>query len=226
MNNQGDDRVGDLIAAAIGRLEGDPQFDLEGYVRAHPEEEAELRSRLARLRAAGLLPGQSPPGSRSEASASPTTTDPGAIDELLSALRRKPPVGDRYELRGEIGSGGMGRVVEVFDRELRRTLAMKLLRAPGSDSVREEMAARFLEEAQVTAQLSHQGIVPIFDLGIDEEGALYYTMRLIEGLTLKEVFELARRGEGGWTKIRALDAILRACEAVAYAHQRGVITVI
>jgi tetratricopeptide (TPR) repeat protein len=79
----------------------------------------------------------------------------------------------RYAIEEEIGRGGMGIVFKVYDRELRRTLAMKVLRAestPGSSDA--TPLARFLEEAQVTAQLDHPGIVPVHEMGRDEQDRL------------------------------------------------------
>jgi serine/threonine-protein kinase len=83
--------------------------------------------------------------------------------------------------------------------------------------------ARFLEEAQVAGQLDHPGVVPIHDLGADENGRVYFTMPLIEGLDGNEVFDLARAELEGWSLMRALAVLGKVCEAVAYAHSRGVI---
>jgi serine/threonine protein kinase len=109
------------------------------------------------------------------------------------------PEASRYESLGEVARGGMGVVLRVRDRSLDRTLAMKrMLTAADADSGDETAAkfGRFLEEAQITAQLDHPAIVPVHELGTDADGATYYTMKLVRGPELGEVFELARKGEG------------------------------
>ena len=132
----------------------------------------------------------------------------------------------RYEERGEIGRGGMGTVFRVWDRDLRRELAMKVLRGKRfPDRIGASSAAlrRFLEEAQITGQLEHPGVVAVHELGLDRSGQIYFTMPLVRGQRLVDVFRLVRDGSEEWNRHRALDALLRACEAVAFAHAHGVI---
>jgi serine/threonine-protein kinase len=64
----------------------------------------------------------------------------------------------------------------------------------GSAILREQRLARFLEESQITGQLDHPGIVPIHELGVDEQGRVYFTMKLVQGRTLEEVIAEAARG--------------------------------
>jgi len=127
---------------------------------------------------------------------------------------------DRYEILGEVARGGMGIVMRVFDRNLRRTLAMKVLQPDRATARR--AAARFFEEAQVAAQLGHPSILPVHDVGV-LNGRVFYTMPLVKGRDLAEVFRLAREGSEGWTLTRALGYLLRACEAIGAAHARGVV---
>src|SRR5262245_34819644 len=134
----------------------------------------------------------------------------------------------RYQLEGEIATGGQGAILRVWDEDLRRRLAMKVLlgqaklaRSGETPPVDSRALGRFLEEAQVTGQLDHPGIVPVHELGLDSAGRVYFTMKLVQGKTLKEVFELAE--EQGWTRTRALTVLLKVCEAMAYAHHKGVI---
>jgi eukaryotic-like serine/threonine-protein kinase len=146
-------------------------------------------------------------------------------------LTSRGAVLERYVDLGLIGTGGMGEVRRVHDRDLGRTMAMKIVGAqvahkPGS-------LARFIEEAQATSQLQHPGIVPIHELGTLADGRWYYTMREVKGRSLggviHEVHAAAREAgqwvatETGWTFRRLVDAFLRMCEAVAYAHGRGVV---
>ncbi|HVS10327.1 MAG TPA: serine/threonine-protein kinase, partial [Planctomycetota bacterium] len=133
-------------------------------------------------------------------------------------------------MRGEVARCGMGMIYKVWDENLRRTLAMKVVlgadAAPGSAGTSQpdkNRLNRFLEEAQITGQLDHPGIVPVHELGLDDEGRVYFTMRLVKGRDLKQVFELVRRGEEGWTLTRALHVMLKVCEAMAFAHEKGVV---
>jgi serine/threonine protein kinase/formylglycine-generating enzyme required for sulfatase activity len=140
----------------------------------------------------------------------------------------------RYQELEQLGEGGMGVVHRVFDRHLNRTMARKVLKLSLLDS--SQARARFLAEARITAQLSHPGIAPIHDVSELPTRQPYYTMREIRGGTLREAIEavhavssesrwreaLSLHGPP-WTLRRLLSALRRACEAVAYAHSRGVI---
>ena len=140
-----------------------------------------------------------------------------------------PDLGERYTLLGLIGAGGMGEVYRVQDHLLGRVVAMKVLRDEiGKDA---ETPTRFLEEAQATAQLQHPGIVPVHDMGQLPDGRRYFTMKEVRGRTLSAVIgEVHRASMGeswevapsGYTFRRLVDAFTRVCEAVAYAHNRGV----
>jgi serine/threonine-protein kinase len=125
-----------------------------------------------------------------------------------------------FEDRGEIGSGGMSTVRCFFDKALRREAAVKLLdpRLVGGQ------AERFVAEAQITGQLQHPNIPPIHKLGLDEEGRPYFTMRMVTGRTLEEVIDDAgdeRLAPARLTEL--LKMLVKVCEAVAYAHDRGVV---
>ena len=136
---------------------------------------------------------------------------------------------DRYTDLGLIGIGGMGEVRRVRDQELGRVLAMKFIHPQLAQH--RGVLARFVEEAQVTAQLQHPGIVPVYDIGHLGDQRTYFTMKEIQGRNLSEVIaevhQTARMGASetpsGWTFRRLLDAFHKVCEAVAYAHARGVI---
>jgi serine/threonine protein kinase/formylglycine-generating enzyme required for sulfatase activity len=150
--------------------------------------------------------------------------------ELVRRLACARTPADRYEPRGEIARGGMGVIYRVWDPQLRRQLAMKVILARRDVATPEERGramhralARFLEEAQVTSQLDHPGIVPVHDLGIDSRGRVYFTMRLVRGRDFRRILELVLRRREGWTLARALGVLLKVCEAAAYAHSKGVI---
>jgi serine/threonine protein kinase len=132
----------------------------------------------------------------------------------------------RYGRRHRLGRGGMGVVYDVWDKLLRRHLAMKIVRqqdAQGSDApVDPHVVARFVREAEITARLDHPGVVPIHDLGVDESGHVFFTMRLIQGQSLAAVIKQARQGLDRWSQTRVVEVIVKVCDTVAFAHTRGV----
>ncbi len=140
------------------------------------------------------------------AAAEEVVATPGGIPEL-------PP---RYAFVRELGRGGMGEVYLVHDEVLRRDMAMKVIRH-GLLHV-PSVCSRFVEEAQVTAQLAHPGILPVFDLDRLADGRLFFTMSVVEGRTLQEVLRAEE-----WSLRRLVDVWLKVCQAVAYAHTRGVV---
>ena len=150
---------------------------------------------------------------------------------VLARLQERRNSCLRYEVGDEIGKGGMGRVLRARDGDLHRDVAMKVIRENVGDaqsskpgvSPRSLRVARFLEEAQVAGQLDHPGIVPVHELGLDESGRVYFTMKLVRGQDLSSVLELASRGEEGCSEARAVGVLLKACEAMAYAHDKQVI---
>ncbi len=151
-------------------------------------------------------------------------------DARLERLRARGAAEERYAQGREIARGGMGSIRAVWDTDLRRRLAMKVMlrpedRDPGAVSRPPDgrIVARFLEEAQITAQLDHPGILPVHEIGLDAEGRLYFTMPLVEGRHLGEIFKLARAASEGWTTTRAVGVLLRVAEAVAFAHERSVV---
>jgi len=132
---------------------------------------------------------------------------------------------DRYTLGHEIARGGMGRIVEATDGNLDRSVAMKLLIRGVDEQL--GLQLRFTEEAQITGQLQHPNIVPVYDLGTHEDGQLYFTMKSVEGRTLRDILRGLRRHdaeiEGSFTRGRLLAAFQQVCMGIAYAHSRGVV---
>ena len=150
--------------------------------------------------------------------ASRLRTDPCAESTSLADETGEP---GRYVPRGEIARGGMGAIQRVFDRVLLRTVAMKTLLYPAKSGPR---ADRFVEEAQITGQLDHPNIVPVYEFGATSDDRAFFTMKLVSGRTLGEaIAELHREGfpSDGLEKVVAV--LLKVCEAVAFAHSRGVI---
>jgi hypothetical protein len=127
----------------------------------------------------------------------------------------------RFEDAGEIARGGMSSVRKVFDRMIMREVAMKVL-----DPTRNfDELAHFVEEAQITGQLDHPNIVPVHDIELDEQGLpTRFTMKLVRGQTLEALAcETAALPLGRARSEELLQVFLRVCDAVAFAHSRGVI---
>jgi len=131
----------------------------------------------------------------------------------------------RHEVLATLGRGGMGIVAEGYDRDLGRRVALKVVRDP--EGLDESRLARFVAEAQLTAQLEHPNIVPVHEFGISLEGELYYSMKKVEGVALADALMLVEAGEASakerWTLRRLLGVVVQICNAMAYAHRRGVI---
>ncbi|KAA3642103.1 MAG: hypothetical protein DWP92_00015 [Armatimonadetes bacterium] len=149
---------------------------------------------------------------------------------FLKQLRSRGPAHQRYVFHGEIARGGMGVVQRVFDQDAQRHLALKVIlgqdqsrSSGGTPTVSNRTLGRFLEEAQITSQLDHPGIVPVHEIGVDHTGRVYFTMRLVEGEDLRTIFRRVRDMDPEWSMARALSVILRVCEALAFAHDKGVI---
>jgi hypothetical protein len=131
-------------------------------------------------------------------------------------------VPDRYQYLNPISAGGMGSVHAVRDLGLLRIAAMKVL-APEL-AARPREVQRFIREAQITAQLDHPNIAPVYEIGVDRQGNRYFTMKRIEGDTLADWCARAGR-QAGFSEVLSemMAAFLKVCEAVAFAHSRGVL---
>lgn len=155
------------------------------------------------------------------AQSAPAQYTGGPRSDLLPPETESP--WERYEDLGRIGRGGMGEVRRVFDRVMGRAVAMKLIHAEIGDHP--VLRARFLAETRLTARLQHPGIVPVYDCGTLPDGSLWFTMKEVRGRTLRSVFAALHAGGGPSPSAlwRAVEMFLRVCEAVAYAHEQGVI---
>ncbi|WFP49697.1 serine/threonine protein kinase [Methylomonas sp. EFPC3] len=134
--------------------------------------------------------------------------------------------GGDYALRGAVGAGGVGRVLLGFDQRIGREVAIKEML---DQAANEDMAlnARFLREARITGRLEHPSIVPVYDLGVKQSGAPYYVMRLVRGDTLAKALKECNNeplAEHALSKrLALLDRVIDVCEALAYAHSKGVV---
>jgi Leucine-rich repeat (LRR) protein len=132
--------------------------------------------------------------------------------------------GGRWRFAEHLGGGGGGEVFAVEDLRLQRPLAVKVL--PIQASSLPDRAARFLAEARTAAALEHPSILPIYDLGRAEDGRLWFTMRRAIGRTLADAIAdlAAGRKVGGLDGLDERVALgVRLCEAIAFAHARGVL---
>ena len=147
------------------------------------------------------------------------TVEPEASTEEAGALTLEEMPGRYVPDQGStptvVGQGGLGRVLVYRDRMLGRLIARKEL-LPSAVSQR----AAFLKEARVTAQLEHPNIVPVYEQGLTATGQPYYTMKWVRGQSLEEVLASA---EGMADRLYYLGHFVDICQAVAYAHSRGVI---
>jgi len=129
-----------------------------------------------------------------------------------------------YSPGREIARGGMGVVAEARDERLGRSVAMKVMLGRGTSELERR---RFLQEARVLAQLAHPNIVPVYDLGADAQGRLFYTMKLVQGVTLHEVVGKLKAGDPETLAKFPLNTLLnifqKVCDAVAFAHSRGIL---
>lgn len=132
---------------------------------------------------------------------------------------------DRYTEFVPLGRGGAGIIQTCRDNNLGRTVVMKVLHSQLSRQ--EHMRARFLREARVTAQLQHPNTVPVYEVGHDREGCLYFTMKRVEGDTLRDILEKQTLGDKKMIETydldRLLGVVIQVCNALGYAHAHGVV---
>ncbi len=129
----------------------------------------------------------------------------------------------RYDNLGEVARGGMGAILKVVDRNLLRTLAMKVLE-PADGQKDDTRRAIFREEAQITGQLDHPNICPVHDFGSDGAGTDFITMKLVRGRTLADIVHADDYDPSDMRSLRdALNVFLKVCDALAFAHSKGVL---
>jgi eukaryotic-like serine/threonine-protein kinase len=147
----------------------------------------------------------------------------GGETPAKSSRESPPPLeSEKFIEREVIGRGGSSVVVRALDREILRNVAIKLLSAePGDDP---QQVERFAEEARINGQLEHPSIVPIYEFGLQPNGRRFLCMKMLEGETLEDA--LARAGTSRLQPDRLADFLqvfVKACDAVSFAHSRGVI---
>jgi serine/threonine-protein kinase len=147
-----------------------------------------------------------------------------SFTEALYGERNDAAAGHRYVVERTLSEGGFGRILICQDRALGRRVAIKALRHDLHDN---EHARSLAREARVTGNLEHPSIIPVYDAGIAEDEGPFYVMRLVEQYSLEHVLSSLRKREptisATWTLSRLLRTYIQACQAVHYAHSRGVI---
>ena len=222
-----DDRLEDVLARCLERIEREGPAAAERLLGEHPELEGPLRRHLQYLSTMGLLPVDSSP-------------------------RR---FGDRYRVERVLGSGGMGVVYLAIDERLERRVALKTCGRRDFAPLDERVRERFRREIQAVAQLQHPNIVPVYDVG-DDGGVAFFAMEYVKGATLAELLTelkqgavpaeldatslsrafcavLERRGSveepatvGAWgrTYVESVCRIVReVADALAHVHRHGIV---
>jgi serine/threonine-protein kinase len=138
--------------------------------------------------------------------------DPNALNQPV------PPGWDITEL-GMLGKGGMSRVFRVRDEALGREVALKVLRP---ELLKEDAAIdTFIDEARITAQLDHPNVPPLYALSADKKRSTCFTMKVLEGSTFQQMLEANKHG-GVEALFAALEVMIRVCDAVSFAHAKGI----
>ncbi|KAF0242717.1 MAG: serine/threonine protein kinase-related [Planctomycetota bacterium] len=134
----------------------------------------------------------------------------------------------RYQVKKEHARGGMGRILIAADALMGRDVAIKEILAPGAVATTQDLE-RFLREARITSQLEHPNIVPVHEIGRNADGSIFYTMKFVRGETMAGRLDATNAdksltpGEALAKRLSMLDAFVDVCNAVAYAHSRGVV---
>jgi serine/threonine protein kinase len=137
-----------------------------------------------------------------------------ALERLRDGAELPDLSGTRYRLLERVARGGMGVVYAAEDEKLQRRVALKVLDIPGTEG---DLASRLVREARVLARLEHPGIVPVHDVGTLADGRVFYTMKFVEGQRLDKYIEKV------YSVPDRLRLFLRICDAVGFAHARGVL---
>jgi eukaryotic-like serine/threonine-protein kinase len=215
----------DQVLVERGALAEDERSLLDPLVGKHLEQLGDDAERsLAALSAVSWITlGKARRQSESPATSTLPTAAPKASTDSSSF------VAGRFHILRSHARGGLGEVFVALDRDLDREVALKQIRAPFADD--DASRARFIREAQVTGGLEHPGIVPVHALGKDAQGRPYYAMRFIRGESLEDAITRFHaveppeqaQGERSLELRKLLRRLLDVCNAIEYAHSRGVL---
>jgi serine/threonine-protein kinase len=128
----------------------------------------------------------------------------------------------RFHVDRPLGEGGIGQVFAALDQDIGREVAIKSLR---HDMQAPDHVARFVDEIRTVGALEHPNIVPIHDVGVNDDGSLYFVMRCVQGETLESILSRLAAGDpiahAHWTVERRVHVFRQLLDAVAFAHDRG-----
>jgi tetratricopeptide (TPR) repeat protein/serine/threonine protein kinase len=182
--------------------------------------DADVQASLASL-------ASTPADSAAPPTRAPASEDSAAAPRTVPPTMAAAPAPVRYRRLREIARGGLGEVFVAIDEELHREVALKEIQDRFADQP--DSRTRFLREAEITGKLEHPGVVPVYGLGAYADGRPFYAMRFIKGDSLKEAIERFHRNTEASSGQRALELrnllgrFQDVCDAVAYAHSRGVL---
>jgi len=206
-----------LVARHLKKHGGDPKKSLAALAVG-----PSTRESLARTGGPEVEASLAHVGSGSESSADADRT---ATHDFIAA----PGIGQRFCILRPHAKGGLGEVFVAFDQELHREVALKQIQERYANDPASR--SRFLREAEITGGLEHPGIVPVYGLQHDPDGRPFYAMRLVRGESLKDAirrFHAAEQsdrdpGQRALGFRGLLGQFIAVCNAMAYAHSRGVI---
>ena len=137
-----------------------------------------------------------------------------------SLYRSISKVDSRYGDPEIAGSGAMKNIIRTEDKVSGRLIAKAVLKNPDD----EQAVESFLREARITALLQHPNIVPLYDMGIDDDKQPFFTMKLVRGQSLKEILDELKAGKlaDEYPLSKRIDIFLKVCDAMAYAHSEGI----
>lgn len=153
-----------------------------------------------------------------------------ALEKHFPCPKDQIDLTENYLDLGKINKGGMGEIRRVLDKKFNRTLAMKIIHPHLSSQPRG--IAKFIQEAQIIAQLQHPNIIPVYDIGKLPNGRYFYTMKEVKGMHLDYHIKMVHKAiqnerwkitAQGWTFRKLLIAFHQVCVGVGYAHRRRVI---
>ncbi len=227
------------ILVEQGALRQEQHAALQEIVRMHLEAHGnDAHKSLAAVNGAGVVRADLEQIADPAVQASLATLPPGSRG-LEFAPPVPPPAGNgttdravglRYRPLREHAKGGLGEVFVALDEELKREVALKQIQENFADH--SDSRARFLREAEITGHLEHPGVVPVYGLGVYPDGRPYYAMRFIRGESMEAAIERFHQadeqpgrdsGERSLALRELLGRFVAVCQAVAYAHARGVI---
>ena len=167
--------------------------------------------------------GGTPPASSGPMSSTRVTVLP-RVENEGEAVRLVRDERARYEPIRQLGMGGMGEVVLVHDQDIARPVAIKRLLPELDDAA---TLVRFVDEIRTVGQLEHPNIVPIHDVGVDEQGRYFFVMKYVEGETLEAIIEKLRAGDAAYHKRytieRRMEIFLGVLHALEFAHSHGIV---